>query len=51
MVLLAMTYSSLLAAASKAELQDAFITGSAYLLAAFAGIVFFGVVMAHIFRD
>lgn len=41
----------LLGAATKAELQDAFLTGSAYLLAGFAGVVFFGVVMAHIFRD
>lgn len=41
----------ILAAASKAELQDAFWTGSAYLLAGFAAVVFFGVVMAHIFRD
>jgi len=46
-----MTYHHILAVASKAELQDAFLTGSAYLLAGFAGIVFFGVVMAHIFRD
>lgn len=41
----------ILAAASKAELQDAFLTGSAYLIAGFGGIVLFAVVMAHIFRD
>jgi len=46
-----MTYHHILAAASKAELQDAFLTGSAYLLAGFAAVVFFGVGMAHIFRD
>ena len=46
-----MTYSSFLAAASKAELQDAFITGSAYLLAGFAAICFFAAVMAHVFKD
>lgn len=41
----------IIAAASKAELQDAFLTGSAYLLAGFAGIVLLSVAMAHIFRD
>ena len=41
----------ILAAASRAEAVAAFWEGSAYLLAGFAAVVFFGVVMAHIFKD
>lgn len=46
-----LTMHHIIAAASKAELQDAFWTGSGQLLAGFAAIVFAAVVLAHIFRD